>query len=182
MIDRTLERKQSTRGFHCIRVPLLPRRRHFQSKEVAAILNSAVLSVVSHRTSGFRVSSRNRAVPLACRPRSHRADCVAATQLDPERANSIIPDCRTNSDSAGQVSVESSAPGTPAEGLLRTDAAMLEFPALVRVASVSYVRNSEVTFASRLHCRSRWAGRSATVSEKRDWFRGSDLLSIISSR
>jgi len=152
-MDRASERKQSTRGFRCIRVPLLPRRRHFQSEEVAAILNSAVLSVVSHRVSGFRVSSRKRAVPLACHPHSHRADCVAA-QLDPERSNSVIPDCRINSDSAGQVSVESSAAGIPAEGLPRTDAAARELPALVRVLSASYSRNSEVTFASRLRCRS----------------------------
>lgn len=133
---------------------LLPHRRDFQSEEVAAILDSAVLSDVSHQASDFRVSSRNRVVLLACRPHFRRA---VAAQFDPERASSIIPDyVDSDSDSARHVrvydEVGSSAADIPAEGIPRTDAAVRKLPALLPVPFASYSTDSKVAFASRLHC------------------------------
>lgn len=128
-------------------------RLRFQSEKLAVILDSSVLSNVFPRVSDFLVSLRKRAALLARPPHFGHV----AVQLDPEQANSIIPDSDRPDPVFGIGSFEKDA---PAEVLPWTDAGEPKLPTLIQVASL--LRNSAVTVVSHLR---RYCNRRVETSE-----------------
>lgn len=138
-INYTIRKKANrARGFSLYEPPL-PHRRRFRSENVAVILGAP--SDVSRRVFDLPASARTRAAVFLARPPHFRR---AATRLDPDRAGSTIPDCRSDSDGSVPVSeIENSDVGKSVEARPMADAAGSESPALARrlvVALASHPR------------------------------------------
>lgn len=131
-------------------------RLRFQSEKIAVILDSSVPSNVFPRVSDFLVSLRRRAVLLARPPHLGHV----AMQLDPEQANSIIPDRPDPVFGIGSFEKD-----VPAEVLPWTVAGEAKPPTLIQVPFASLLRNSAATLVSHLRRYCRRVETSETVNQ-----------------